>query len=248
MKVQLRKVSYGEFVNSIFNSLQPNEMHELFYCSLFDPSSWEELAEQQRELLDLQRVLEKRIIGLIKRKSRRFFRRYTTSERKEHFLASFVRNGDLCSFMLAAALKGKKIDIPFQSIGRQSFPDLIINTRGAPKAGIEIKRLIGCSNFKERIDDEVIPPLKDKKIDKLLLLLVFPVLKKDDPFRVHQLTGGYYVYEDYIRNKIQKEMEVRVLCRCVEEKYSKDSKYSFKNLIEDLLSSIPKPTTQSNKG
>ena len=247
MKFRPKMVKYGEFVQSIFNPLQPNERHELFYCSLFDPSSWEELEKRRLGLRDFQRWLGERVIELIKRKNQKFFRKYVEpkgrknkEERKEYFLASLVYSEDLCNFMVASALRGKGVNIPFKTIGKRGFPDLVINVRGVPKAVIEIKRLIGCSNLKERIDNEVITELKRGKINKLFLLLIFPTLRGDDPYRVHQIISGCYVFEDYIQSKTRKQMRIRVLCKCVEGEYHKDSRYSFESLIETLVENLKK--------
>jgi len=247
MKFRPKKVKYGEFVQSIYTPLPPNERHELFYYSLFDPSSWEDLEGRILRLRDFQQWVGEGVIELIKRRNQIFFRKYiepkgrkNREERKEHFLASLVHSEDLCNFMIASALREKRIDIPFKTIGKRSFPDLTINVRGVPKASIEIKRLVGCSNLKERIDDEVITALKRGKINKLFLLLVFPVLRGDNPYRIHQIIGGYYVFEEYIQSKTRKQMRIKVLCKCIEGEYHRDSRHSFESLIETLVENLKK--------
>jgi len=234
MKFQPKKMDYSAFVNDIFKFLQKDERNELFYCSLFDPSSWEEIVERQRMFLNFQKNTERRIIRLLKGKIPSFKKYMGSKIKKEYFLESFVYTGDLCVFMLAAALREKTVEIPFKTISGQGFPDFIICAHGIPKAGVEVKRLIGCSNLKERIDDEVISSSGWGGIDKLLLLLIFPAVGEDDPFRIHQLTGGYYVFEDYIKSKIQGEKTISVLCRCIPSR-PQNSKYSFESLVNDVL-------------
>jgi len=223
-------MKYGEFVSGIFNKLSPDQKHELFYFSLFDPSSWEEW-ERYPELKEFQKELDGKVVNLVKGVNPKFYKKHAKSEvRKTKFLRTFVYTGDVCCFMLAAALNEKKI---VTRIERSGFPDLVVAIKGEEKAGVEIKRLISCANLKEHIDDEIVKPLKGgvwKKDNKLLFL--FPQLGEEEPSRIQQIIKGFYILEDYISGKAG--VGTRLLCRYVEKKYHEGSQYSFDGLIDNL--------------
>jgi len=223
-------MNYREFVSDIFNRLSPSQKHELFYFSLFDPSSWEE-GVRYPILKEFKEELDERVVDLAKRVNPKFYRKITKSGvRKTKFLITFIYTGDLCCFMLAAALNEKKIVARTRKFG---FPDLVVMVRGEEKAGVEIKRLISCASLKGRIDDEIVKPLNDgvwEKDNKLLFL--FPQLGDEDPSRIQQIIKGYYFLEDYINERTG--VETRLLCKYVEKKHHESSQYSFDGLIDKL--------------
>lgn len=221
-------MKYKEFVSGIFNRLSPGQKHELFYFSLFDPSSWEEWGGLER-YPKLKGELDKRVVDLAKRVNPKFYKKHARSDvRRTKFLRTFVYTGDLCRCMLAAALNEKKIMTRIRK-----FPDLVVVVKGEEKAGVEIKRLVSCANLKEHIYDEIVEPLKGgvwKKDNKLLFL--FPQLGEEDPSRIQQIIKGFYLLEDYISERAG--VETRLLCRYVEKEHHEGSRYSFGGLIDNL--------------
>jgi len=225
-------VEYKEFVSDIFNRLSLIQKHKLFYFSLFDPSSWEEL-ERYPELGKLQKEIDEEVVKLMKETNFKFYRKHLKSkEARTNFLRSFVYNGDLCSFMIAAALNEKKIATRVKPV-KSEFPDLVILVKGEEEEGVEIKRLLSCANLKERVDHEIVKPLQDRKWKKSIkLLFLFPQVGTENPHRIQQIIEGFYALEDYIRERAHTETKLQ--CRYVEREYQEDSPYSFGELIDNL--------------
>ena len=225
-------MEYKEFVSDIFNKLSPSQKHEIFYYSLFDPSSWEEWEREDRERYPkFQEEVDKKVVDMVKGVTPRFYRKHAKSERRRmKFLRTFVYGGDLCCFLLAAALNEKKITT---RISKSGFPDLVVATKGEEKVGVEVKRLLSCANIREHICDEIVEPLKGgvwKKNIKLLFL--FPQFGKENPSRIQQIIKGFYVLEDYMSEKAG--VETKLLSKYVEKEHHEDSRYSFSGLIDDL--------------
>ena len=133
---------YRWFLAQIFEQLNPADRHILFYYSLFDPSSGEIL-----------RIPE---AGQVKTSVLRTVRRYprlwrTVGRKQEDFLSGFVYSGDFCCFTVAAALSERGI----KTVPREGFPDLVIIKEGEEKTGIEIKRLVSCTNLEEYLTEEI---------------------------------------------------------------------------------------------
>lgn len=221
-------MNYREFVSDIFDKLSPGQKHELFYFSLFDPSSWEEWGGLER-YPKLKGELDKRVVDLVTRVNPKFFKKHAKSDvRRTKFLRTFVYTGDLCRFMLVAALNEKKILTRIRK-----FPDLVVVVKGEEIAGVEIKRLLSCANLEEHIYDEIVKPLKGgvwKKDNRLLFL--FPQLGEENPDRIQQIIKGFYLLEDYISEKAR--VETKLLCKYVEKAHHEGSQYSFGGLIDDL--------------
>ena len=222
-------MKYQDYTRHVYNKLSPRKKHELFYYSLFDPSGWEELS--MPPLKTIQEELPKKVVNLIRRATKHQSVR-SKIKRKENFLRNFVYAGKLCHFTLAAALKGKRVN----ARPSQRFPDLVI--KGREEIGLEVKRLVSCTNLKERIDDEVVKPLKDGKWrQKIKLLLLFPQLEKENPDRIQRIIDGFYLIKEYVKHKF--DVEIGILCVCVEKEYHEDSQYSFDKIIDKLSKWIP---------
>jgi hypothetical protein len=212
------------FVQEIFSRLTPEGKHCLFYSSLFDPSSWEMLPR----IPELQN-LDSSIMQIIKAANPKFYKVLSRSERrKNEFLRGFAYTGDMCLSMLRAAVKGN-----FEMAISEGFPDLRIRVQGEEKAGVEVKRLVSCSNFKNYLYEDIVKPLKEGKWKrKVGLLFLFPQLENENPGRIQQLIEGFYALEDCIHQLIGNE--TKLLCWVVEKEHHSGSPHSFERLITEF--------------
>jgi hypothetical protein len=212
---------YRWFLAQIFEQLNPADRHILFYYSLFDPSSGEIL-----------RIPE---AGQVKTSVLRTVRRYprlwrTVGRKQEDFLSGFVYSGDFCCFTVAAALSERGI----KTVPREGFPDLVIIKEGEEKTGIEIKRLVSCTNLEEYLTEEILTPLQEGRWKKDFgLLLLFPVLEKENPDRINALVEGLYALEGFVKVG---GLRIRILCHCIQKGHQPNSPYSLEKLIDKLAS------------
>ncbi|MEM2618284.1 MAG: hypothetical protein QW356_02180 [Candidatus Hadarchaeales archaeon] len=180
------------------------------------------------ELTEIRDSLKKQLLPLVREIDRKFFRKRLREA--EDFLKRFVYSGDLCCCMLAAALRERKIKV--QVLGK--FPDLELTVRGGEKIGIEIKRLISCSNLVKYVSRDVVEPLQQGKWrERFGLVLLFPQLGQERPERIQKIVDGFRILEEYLREKGVRDCEV--LCKYIEKRYCEGSPYSFGSLVEDLL-------------
>ena len=121
-------------------------------------------------------------------------------------MSGFVYSGDFCCFTVAAALSERGI----KTVPREGFPDLVIIKEGEEKTGIEIKRLVSCTNLEEYLTEEILTPLQEGRWKKDFgLLLLFPVLEKENPDRINALVEGLYALEGFVKVG---GLRIRILC------------------------------------
>jgi hypothetical protein len=107
--------------------------------------------------------------------------------KQEDFLSGFVSSGDFCCFTIVASLSEKGIE----TVPREGFPDLVIMKEGEERVGIEIKRLVSCTNLQDYLRDEIIDPLqRGQWRENFGLLLLFPVLERENPDRLNAIVEG----------------------------------------------------------
>jgi len=211
------------FKRKVFDMLNENELNELFYYSLFDLSSEEEVPNH----LKPERIEEK-VISLLKSRCKEFYDRYVKRD-KDLFLREFVFSDILLKHLLAIKLKKKGIKFG------KGFPDISISNDS--KTAIEVKRLISSSNLRERMKNEVVENLRldSHGFDKFLLVLLFPILQQENPARINQLVEGYYYLEDYLK-VVCKIEDCKVLCQVVAK--ANQSPFNLEELVGRILKLI----------
>ncbi len=228
----MRVPPYNKFKEEIFDKISDNEKSILFYWSLFDPSSWEEGTTPK--FIPESKRGKRRVFKILKERSRLYKK---IIEEDENFDKKFIWSELLTNYLLTAEIEKKSNEVGIKNKIKKPtkntiFPDLMILK--PHKIPIEIKGLVSCSELKNRINDEVIKNInknKEEKYNFFLLLLVFPFCLQEDFVRIKKIIGGYYVYEDIIKNKTK--ITCKVLCQCVSENYKKE--YSIHRLTERVV-------------
>lgn len=224
-------LSYKKVKESVFDRITQEERNSLFYCSLFDPSSWEEtnkanfLAEySESEELALNLLSnDKKIKERIEKDREKFCRYFISSEKLNNYLLAYQME----------QYSDNKLTVDSEKLSKNNndFPDIVLKNKDK-SIYIEVKRLISADKLKERINDEVIEAIKKdkKKFKNILLLLIFPVLKGENAQRISQLIKGYYIYETIIKDKTG--VNCNVLCLCFK---AIDDGYCLKPLCLKVL-------------
>lgn len=94
------------------------------------------------------------------------------------------------------------------------------------------------SNFRKRLETEVVEGLKNilnkqTNLKRLLLVLIFPVGKEENPYRINQLVEGYHIAEEYLKCTCREEaIDFKSICHCITK--TKEEEYSFKKLIDKI--------------
>lgn len=206
-------LSYERLKEDIFEKISPKEKEDLFFSSLFDPSSWEEIhkvhfskdfAKYQNTALKTLRK-NQGIKKEIRKNKEVFCRDFIQSERLSNYLLAYQIEKSSNQEIQADATKLSKME--------RDFPDISLQN-GENIAFIEVKRLITADDLEERVKNEVIGAInKDKdKFQKIILLLLFPVLPREKAHRIYQLVKGYYVYQTIICKET--DINCKVLCNC----------------------------------
>ena len=229
-------VNYHDFKKEIFDTFKNDNkvLHTFFYYSLFDPSGWEE----RIKFLDfkkLQKEIKENVLVRIRKQNTKFYKTYiarfgkTKDEREEKFIKRFVYSDRLCRFLMASWLKDNKFRVILGYLSKKEKPpDIVIKRKRDGKAiVIETKRFVSCSNLKERIEAEIIG--KKFKHDNILVIFFFPEIEGDNRERVYSLIKGYYIYEDYLKSKMKKNVKMYIFY--VSKKYLEDSEYVFHQRI-----------------
>lgn len=233
--------SFPLFKKEIFDKINEEEKNVLFYWSLIDASTWEDYPSPSY-YPDFLRG-KRRVLSLLKRSN--FIKKnyFTSGLNKEKFYKNFVQSEFLTNYLLAAQIERKikakiKGEIDKVNLGKADFPDVRIKNTKAGIVNIEIKGILSAGSLKNRVTDEIIPKIKGykKKYRNLLLLLLFLVCPSENSDRVQQLIGGYYLYEELMKDAMRetKEARCKALCQCFPEKYLK--KYSLEKLTEKIYS------------
>jgi hypothetical protein len=235
-------ISFFDFKKYIFNNISEKEKNFLFYWSLFDQSSWEDLPTPS--YLPKFKRAKTQVLKILS-KNKKFFKKYINADKKE-FYTTFVISELLTNFLLAAQVKkkmGRKIKgvVDKYNLERRIFPDMIIKGTKIGHVYIEIKGITSASDLKDRIETDVINKIRKykRKYDKLLLLLLFPILSEDNHDRIYQLIKGYYVYENFLGNP--EKAYRKVLCNCIA---IKSKTYMLNKLVARILNYLSNKNEQ----
>ena len=230
-------IPFRVFWKEVFGKIGDKKKNTLFYWSLFDPSSWEEI-EHPNHLPSLARSKGKvlkilRVSPTIKR---------LLTQDRDSFYKNFVQSEFLANYLLAAQVRarmGRKLSgkIDIANIEETVFPDIIIRGMRVGRVNIEIKGTVSAKNLLERTSNEVIVQLKKNKRDykKFLLLLIFPACRGETGERIEELIGGYYVYEKLIDQQGLRGLKRQVLCRCIQEG---GNKFTLNALVKKVVNYI----------
>ncbi len=231
--------SFSVFKRELYEKLDDAEKNRLFYWSLFDPSSWEESETTSIALPDYLPsipVRKRSILGILKKSP--VIKRDFIDTNGDEFFTKFANGETLSNYILAAALidhlRSRGIT-GYQAINleKQTFPDVHLRKKPRKNVFIEIKGLVGTSNLRDRIKDEVQANLKNggRKFKHFCLVLIFPCAK-NEARRINQLIEGYYVYEWIIKRSTKNNR--RVLCCCIRRQNSTDG-FSLSKLVERIV-------------
>ena len=177
------------------------------------------------------------ILGILK-KSPRIKKTFIDTGKREEFFAKFANGEILTNYLLAAALsehlrnKGISGYQPVD-IEKQTFPDVHMRKGGRKNVYLEIKGIIGASNLRDRVNDEVWVNLKKgrRKYKDFCLILIFPC-DKQEARRINQLIEGFYIYEWLIKRSTKNNR--RVLCCCIRRQNGSDG-FSLSKLVERIV-------------
>jgi len=240
MKFRKKEIlpSYEEF-KKLINKLDSSSEHQLFYYSLFDPSTWEEEKDKDKQAFiskELEEV-KKEVPTIFKKFDKKFFRKFLNSKNREMFFKDFVYSDILARFLIASKLESLGINPKVESLSAREGPDIVLNYRGKIII-IEVKRLSSCSNLRERISDEIVPQINSYLGDKIILLFLFPQIGEENEIRLSKLIDGFYTLEDLI--KLKSEKNINLFCEYVKKEYESSSDFSFEKITEKLKKFIEK--------
>lgn len=232
------KILYSTFKKEIFNKVREREKNKLFYWSLFDPSTWEEIDQPhhlpnlnsgKREVLSILKI-SPTINSLIKKNKDSLYEYFVESERMTNYLLSAQ-----IEQKMKKRLKGKVVISDFT---KRVFPDIMIKETRLGRINVEIKGLVTAKNLLNRVENEVIINIDRYKrwYNNLLLVILFPSCREDSPDRVHELVSGYYVYE---RLLFRKDTKRNVLCACI---HNIGNKHTLNKIVEKILNYIESNT------
>jgi hypothetical protein len=230
--------SFSVFQKELYDKIDDAERNRLFYYSLFDPSSWEESESTGHPLPDYLpsfKVRKRNILGILKKSPT--IKRCFINTNSDEFFKKFANGETLSNYLLAAVildyLRSKKIT-GYQPINleKQIFPDIHLRKNPRKNVYIEIKGLVGTSNLRDRIKDEVQANLKNRgrKFKNFCLILIFPC-SKNEARRINQLIKGYYVYEWIIKSSPKNNR--KVLCCCIRRQNSDE--FSLSELVNRII-------------
>lgn len=241
--------NFDQFKEEIFDRINEKERNDLFYWSCFDESTWEEV--NPPEFLPNFKEGEKRVLSIFK-KSKSF---KELIKKDQNFCKKFIWSEVLLNYLIASQIENEmkrnefKGEISKEDIKKFIFPDIIVKVQFQKKIPIEIKRTISAANLVGRVKEEVIEGIKkynknqketEKRFENFLLLLIFPVLRKENSVRINQLVEGYYIYEELIRKETA--INCKVLCHCVTEKWNEQlsKNFSLEKLGKRIFEQISK--------
>ena len=234
-----KELSYKIFKDKVFKKLDDQKLHELFYFSLFDPSSWEEDFNFRR-LINIDEI-QKNIIEIISEANKNFLKHFIKkAEERDKFFNTFVYSDKLSRFLIAYGLEKLEIRIDENSL-KKGRPDIIVFDENGRKVAVELKRIISGSNLRNAITSqnaEILKQIESFDEKKVILLFVFPQIGKEESIRIYKLIEGYYVIEDLIREKLKEDKIVKLVCTYVEKRYNELSDFNFKSIpkrIENIV-------------
>ena len=228
------KISYNTFKKEVFNKIREKQKNKLFYWSLFDHSTWEEI--DQPHCLPKFSVGKREVFSILQISPS--IKKLVKLD-KDGFYKDFVESETLTNYLLSAQIeqkmkKGLKGNIDIPNLEKRVFPDIIIKETRLGRINIEIKRLVSAKNLFDRVKIEVIAKIRQYKrwYNRFLLIILFPSCQGDNPDRVNELIAGYYVYEELMS---QKNTKRNVLCACIN---STGNKHTLNKLVERILNYI----------
>ena len=228
------KIAYTTFRKEIFSKIRERQKNKLFYWSLFDPSTWEEI--DRPDFLPRFTVGKKEVLSILKISPP--IKKLIKVD-KDGFFKNFVESEFLTNYLLSAQIEQKmkkrlRGKIAISNLGKRVFPDIIIKKTRLGRVNIEIKGLVSAKSLLNRVEDEVIIKIRKYKrwYNNLLLIILFPSCPNDNPDRVHELIAGYYIYEKLM---YQTNTNRNVLCACI---HNIGNKYTLNKLVERILNYI----------
>jgi hypothetical protein len=220
--------THSIFENEVYGQLAPDEKNLLFYWSLIDNSSWEEVPPPY--FPDATKGHEK-VIQILKRSPQI---KNIIAKDADYFLKRFIQGEFLANYLLACELESKLNNswvLDVANLQKTDPPDVVFKKSEAI-VSLEIKGMLSAANLKERIVTEVKPYLGNKNYDNFLLLLLFPVCPRENPSRVNQLIEGYYIYEEIIKDDKKRR---QVFCQCFTESKRRGNGFTLDNLAERIV-------------
>ncbi len=203
-------LAYNFIKEEVFEKISSKEIEDLFFSSLFDPSSWEETTKTR--FSDDHSKCQRKALEIL---SQNKILKSEIEKNTTKVCNDLIESERLTNYILAFQLekKSEQLTIDKTKLSKREFPDMSLS-KDKNDLSIEIKRLISANDLEVRIRDEVVGALKrDKDNHKdILLLLLFPVFSGEDAERIFQLIKGYYVYETIICRETKSNC--KVLCRC----------------------------------
>lgn len=228
------KIAYHTFKKEVFNKIRERPKNKLFYWSLFDQSTWEEI--DQPDFLPSFTVGKREVLSILKISPS--INKLVKVDKNE-FYKDFVESELLTNYLLSAQIEQKmrrrlKGTIATSNFRKRVFPDIIVKKTRLGRVNIEIKGLVSAKNLLNRVENEVIINIKQYKrwYNNFLLIILFPSCPNDNPDRVCQLIAGYYVYEKLIS---QTNTKRNVLCDCIN---NSGNKHTLNKLVEKILNYI----------
>jgi len=220
-----KKFTSEDFLKFYKKLEDEDKRHKIFYYSLFDGSSWEELSKKdvslKKEFRELEKEIKEHIIDTLPSKIKKKIN-------KEDFIKRYVYTDWLCKQILSFELRKKGIDCRVEE-------DIIIPTKNIT---IEIKRPVSGSQMK-KIVEEIVEKFKNSS-NKFLILFIFPQVGNENPARLSQLIEINYIVEDYLKVKLGK---LKVICQYITKEYKEG--YNLDYLLERLKKDI-KPLEENN--
>jgi len=228
------KITYHTFKKEVFDRIGERLKNKLFYWSLFDQSTWEEM--DQPDFLPSFKVGKREVLSILKMSPS--ISKLVKAD-KDEFYKDFVESELLTNYLLSAQIKQKmgktlKGIIDASNFRKRVFPDIIVKRTRLGRVNIEIKGLVSAKNLLNRVENEVIINIKQYKrwYNNFLLIILFPSCRNDNPDRICQLISGYYVYEKLIS---QTNTNRNVLCDCIN---NSGNKHTLNKLVEKILNYI----------
>lgn len=215
-----------------FSKLSPNLQQELFYLSLYEPSSWEE-----EILFDYpsEPEIKKSILNILKRdefgKLSNFFHHSSPTE-QESEINSFFYSGDAINHIFKVLL-GDYFTCYIESEG-YNF-DVQLYEKGIPRICIGIKRFMTGGNVYDEFEKHVGKILKYEGENDYLFLLFYPLGENEGYERMKKVTIGYqYLLEDFF--KLKYDYEFDFYCRVFAVPRELENKSMLKDVKEACLS------------
>jgi len=181
--------------------METEDIHKLFYLSLYDPVSWE---SEDIDFLPRERNIRSVITSILSKYSGKheFFKNYWSSkpEERKDFIRKVFYTGHVANLIICYGLKQNKI---YAETKQNDRIDIKIKAKGECKniGCVELKRLFSTKNIEGEINNIEQSFLScDSRTKKCrhIGLFIFPVLPDEDKDRVRELVDGYQRITKYL--------------------------------------------------